>query len=215
MRGVANKTLQETCVRLRIDQRMSLREIQQSTGAPKGSLSTWLKAYPLTPAEKAQRIQEGSRKPRGTRKDRGEESWLHQLAVQGLTPAEKGRVAETAVLLRMVLNKFRVFGAKFEGEKADWVVEVPETGRIWKVQVKSTSRTKVGLPVVLLTCSEGHSHRRRYRAGEFDFLVGYDLFTDTAYVWSWAELETQKCTVTIVPEAAEAWGKLRTCLLAG
>lgn len=25
--------------------------------------------------------------------------------------------------------------------------------------------------------------------GEFDFLVGYDYFEDTCYVWSWADVE--------------------------
>ena len=210
MRGVLNRALRETCVDLRVSQRMSLREIHLRTGAPKGSLSTWLREYPLTPKEKAVRIQEGAKKPRGTKKDHGHESWLHQLAVKGLSLSEKGHVAETAVLLRMILNKFRVFGAKFDGEKADWIVEIPDSGKIWKVQVKSTSKPAVGLPAIFLTCSDGHNKRRRYRKGEFDFIVGYNLFTDTAYVWSWEELEARKYSVAVTPEAAEAWDKFRS-----
>lgn len=209
MRGVPDTALRETCVQLRTERRMSLREIHLQTGASKGSLSTWLRDCPLTALEKEIRIREGAKKPRGTKKERGGESWLHRLAVQGLSQSEKGHVAETAVLLRMILNKFKVFGAKFDGEKADWIVEIPDSGRICKVQVKSTTKRTVGLPSVYLTCSDGHSNRRRYREGEFDFIVGYDLFTDTAYVWSWNELETQKAVITITPKAAEAWHKLR------
>lgn len=212
MRGVKNTELRERCVHLRTDQRLSLREIHQQTGAPKGSLSTWLLDFPLTEAEKSFRILEGSKRPRNTKKDRGSESWLYRMASKDLTQSDKGHVAETAVLLRMLLNRFKVFGAKSDGEKADWIVEISETGRIWKIQVKSTSgpnRTTQGLPIVLLTCADGHNKRRRYLKGEFDFIVGHNLFTDTAYVWSWAELENQKTSVTITPEAEEAWHKLR------
>lgn len=49
--------------------------------------------------------------------------------------------------------------------------------------------------------------RRRYADGSIDFIVGYDLFTDTAYVWAWGEVRDKVC-VTICPEAAERWDKL-------
>ncbi len=210
MRGVKNVELRSTCVELREKERLSLREIHIRTGAPKGSLSAWLKNHPLTEGERETRIQAGVQKSRDiTKKDRGSESWLYRMASKDLTQSDKGHVAETAVLLRMILNRFKVFGAKNDGEKADWIVEVPDTGRIWKIQVKSTCASVAGLPFVLLTCSDGHNKRRRYIKGEFDFIVGHNLFTDTAYVWSWAELENQKTSVTITHEAEERWDKLR------
>ena len=52
------------------------------------------------------------------------------------------------------------------------------------------------------------TRRVAYKAGDFDFIVGYDLFTDTCYVWSWEEVAHFKATVTICPEAEERWDKL-------
>ena len=49
---------------------------------------------------------------------------------------------------------------------------------------------------------------RRYAKGDFDFLVGYDLFTDMAYVWSWAEVEQHKASITIAEDSCEKWEKL-------
>ena len=69
---VAAKTeLKAACIRLRVEERMSLREIAEYTGASKGSLSAWLKPYPLTKDELRGRRR---KPPPGPLKDRGEES---------------------------------------------------------------------------------------------------------------------------------------------
>jgi hypothetical protein len=49
---------------------------------------------------------------------------------------------------------------------------------------------------------------RRYMDREFDFIVGYDLFRDTAYVFSWDEVSANKTTVTVSKDAAERWDKI-------
>jgi hypothetical protein len=41
-------------------------------------------------------------------------------------------------------------------------------------------------------------------------LVGYDYFTDTCYVWSWAEIQGFKKAITVCPDAAERWDKMKT-----
>lgn len=58
-----------------------------------------------------------------------------------------------------------------------------------KLQVKWASSRLHGLPFLKLRCANGRGKSRKYREGEFDFIVGYDLFTDTAYVFSYNELE--------------------------
>ncbi len=50
--AAANKELAQEAIRLRVEQRLSLREIAAQTGAAKGSLSAWLKPYPLTAEER-------------------------------------------------------------------------------------------------------------------------------------------------------------------
>ena len=146
------------------------------------------------------------------KKARGDESRLHQ-AVGGtqLTRHQKAKIAEAAVLLRLVLHRMTPYGSWFDGDKADWLVQT-ESGKIVTVQVKwagQTNSSGFGLPSVRLKCTTGHGRQRRYEAGEFDFIVGYDLFTDTCYVWSWDEVSHLKAAVTITPEAAERWDKMR------
>ena len=46
------KELSQEAIRLRVEGRLSLREIAEVTGAAKGSLSGWLKPYPLTEEER-------------------------------------------------------------------------------------------------------------------------------------------------------------------
>jgi hypothetical protein len=140
------------------------------------------------------------------KKDRGEESELHKT-VRGnnLSSLQVGKISETAVLLRLLANGFTPFGSVFDGERADWVVEVPDTGKIVKIQVKTTHQNSTGLPLVQLIC---HSKARKYKQGDFDFIVGFNLFTDIAYVWAWKEVEGRS-TITICDDAMERWDKLK------
>jgi hypothetical protein len=199
--------LKKECIRLRLEERLSLREIEAKTGASKGSLSSWLREFPLTHDEKkARRV--GPPVPQ--KKDRGEESEIHRIVrVSKLNGVQVAKVSETAVMLRMLVRGFNVFGSMFDGEKADWVVEI-YSGKIFKVQVKTAKQGKHGLPSVELT--HGNSSRlgsQRYVEGDFDFIVGYDIFTDTAYVWSWNEVAHLKTAVSVSENSRENWDKFR------
>lgn len=48
---MSNPTLRDNCIRLRVRERLSYGEIRKLTGASKGSLSFWLRGYPLTKEE--------------------------------------------------------------------------------------------------------------------------------------------------------------------
>ena len=78
-------------------------------------------------------------------------------------------------------------------------------GKLSKLQVRNAQQQLAGLPLVSLRCNQGKS---RLKPGSFDFIVGFDIFTDTAYVWSWRETEHLRGSVTICPDAAERWDKL-------
>jgi len=212
MRGVPNPELKAEAIRLRVEGRLSLNAIHRRTGASKGSLSTWLRGYPLTEAERRQAIRIG--RVRGAmgglpKKDRGAESVLHKTVPSSrLSRHQKAKVAEAAVLLRLVLHGFTPFGSVFDGDKTDWLVEAGD-GRAWKIQVKWAKSENHGLPVVRLKCRSGHNGERRYHRGEFDFLVGYDLFSDSCFVWSFDELAHLTSAVTISAEARERWDKIK------
>jgi len=204
------ETRQEA-LRLRTEEHLGLKDIAAHLGVSKGTVSRWLRDYPLPREEvlerqrkNARRVAKGRRKPRG-----GEKHWITQ-ATQGRTYStnEKAMIAEAAVMHRATVHQLRIYGSPFDGDKVDWVARVPETGTMWKVQVKLVKEHRHGLPVVSLRC-RGASGLRTYLPGEFDLLVGYDLRTDTAYVWTWDEVAHLKACVTTCPEAEERWDKFR------
>lgn len=199
--------LKQEAIRLRKQDRLSLREIEEITGASKGSLSKWLKPYPLTDQEKKKRQKNRNRSH--LRKNRGTGSSLHQMA-QGrdYTRNDKAKISEAAVLLRLVLHQMAVFGSPFDGDRADWVALTPQD-RLVKLQVKWAKATGPhGLPYISLTHTAGGRKTVRYVREDFDFIIGYDLFTDTAYVFSYEETADLKRTVSVRESAAEAWHKL-------
>lgn len=194
--------LKNECLRLREEEHLSLREIHERTGASKGILSLWLKGHPLPPD--VLRLKREPRQRRGgPKKERGEESKYYQLALK-LDANQRAKVAEVAVLLRLTLQGFEVFRGVQDGAKADWVVQVPATNKLWRVQVKLAGHRQEGLPFVSLRCSQS---AKKYSAKEVDFVAGYDLFTDIVYVWSWAEVDHLATTITVHPDAAERWDK--------
>jgi PD-(D/E)XK endonuclease len=208
--GAAKPDLKAEAIRLRVGERLSLREIAVITGAAKGSLSLWLKPYRLTEEERKARSKTAKRYA-APKKDRGEESGHNKTVVwQNLSNQRKGRIAEAAILFRLALQGFGVYTSVFEGDRTDCLVHVPESGKIFKLQVRCVhSPSRHGLPVVRLKCADGHNQRRRYKEAEFDFIVGYYLFNDTAYVFSSDEVKQHKTYVTISEKYAERWDKLR------
>jgi len=194
--------------RLRQEERLSIKEIAARTGAAKGTLSAWLRDIPLTDEEvKAkQRAARGAYNP-VPKKDRGTESLFHQQVPEpGLSKLQKSKLAEIAALFRMTLHGMTVFGSHFDGDCADWVVDCPSG--LKKVQVKWAQRQLHGLPLIPLRRKKGHRGFQPYAEGDFDFVVAYDYFTDTCYVWSWAEVQTKTKSISIDPTAAEAWHKM-------
>lgn len=119
MRGVVDQKVKAECIRLRVQERQSLREIAKATGVAKGTLSAWLKPHPLSKDERQTR-QQFPLRYRAPPKSRGAESALHQMQPGELSRLEKAKVAEAATLLRLVLHHMVPFGSVFDGDKADW-----------------------------------------------------------------------------------------------
>jgi hypothetical protein len=126
----------------------------------------------------------------------------HKNGFSNFSSLQKSKVSEAAVLCRIVVRGWNVFGAVFDGDKTDWLVETPDR-KLSRLQVKLLSQKPYGLPGASLT-----SRGQRYQPGDFDFLIGYDLFSDTAFVWSEKELEGHKNTITSCDASREAWDKV-------
>lgn len=210
MRGVRDKEKRLECIRLRTRDRLSIKEIERASGVARSTLSKWLRGHPLTRKERKAKINAGRLASSvKRRKDRGDRSAHHRMAAEReLTRHEKGKIAEAAVLFRLCLHGFSVYGSPFDGDRLDWVVEAPSRGKIHRVQVRWAKDDGNGLPSVSLQHNVGRSNQERYRDSDLDAVVGYDLYTDSAYVWMIDELSERRYSVTITPDALERWDKL-------
>jgi hypothetical protein len=201
----------EEAVRLRLEERLSLKEIEARIGVSRGSLSTWLREFPLTEGERMAKWKQKRRNNSSSRRRvvREESKYHRMIDPTALTRQRKAKLAETAVLFRLTLNLFSSYSSIFDGEKIDWLVIDETTGKVIRVEVRSVSNGKYGYPFIRLRCSDGRGRNRRMAPSEFDVLVGYDLYTDTAYVFTAQELEGHEHWVSVSPAAAERWDKLR------
>jgi len=204
--ALPKKELQAEALRLRVDERKGTNEIAKILGVSKGSVSSWLKDHPLTDGEVKLRWFRGGRPSEA--KETPPSKFYSAICVDTLSNQRKAKIAESAVMFRLVLHGFDPFGSVFDGDKADWLVEVPETRRTLRVQVRWARQEEVGRPLVPLRCGDGRGKSRPFRKGDFDFIVGYDLYDDTCYVWSWDEVQHLTSAISVCQEAAERWDKL-------
>lgn len=128
--------------------------------------------------------------------------------VAGYSRQQKGKIGEAAVSFRCVLHGCALFVSPFDGDKADRVIETP-AGRILKLQIRWCKHRRSGSPTVRLTSVGNNRVTRRAKKGDFDFLVGYDLRTDNAFVFSWEETKDIGSEIAVTEESMEAWHKLQ------
>ncbi len=140
-------------------------------------------------------------------KNRPPESAASRMA-QGVnrTSAWKGRVAETAVLMRLVLRGYNPYRPIFDGHQTDWAIHLTD-GRLVTIQVKwAAPSQRWGRPTIQLRRWNGR-RSQLYQDGEVNFVAGYDLWEDIVYVFSWDEVRG-KTYISTRPDAAERWDKI-------
>jgi transposase-like protein len=210
MRRLEEKRRQ--AITLRQEYRLSAKEIAKRLQVSESSLSSWLRPYPLTATERrAKSSQPGNRhaaRPRRTRI----RSRLHQLFNGAIVDsARKGKIAEAAILLRLVILGYNVYSSVFDGDKFDWVIssgqQHTEPGQLRKIEVRWLRQNSKGDLTLNMRCSNGRGKERRMT--DFDALVGYDMFEDVAYVYRPHDLAHVQHAVNVTSDAAEAWWKLR------
>ena len=184
----------------------SLRSISKTLKISQATASLWLRKHPLKDLKARMAHGRGG----SGKKPRGVDSKFWKAVNGDMTSVRKYRISEAAVLFRLALHGIEMYSSPFDGDRVDWVVVGPG-GIFHKLQVRSVKRSPSshGLPIIPIHCYEGRTRTRTYAQAECDFVVGYDLKTDVAYVFSYPEISTRKRSVTVTPDAAERWDKIQ------
>jgi transposase-like protein len=206
MRGYTwSQTKKQEVTKLRKEDRLSVEEISAKTGIPKGTVCVWVRDIPLTVEERTKRRH--ARK-KTEKKSFGQESKFYSsVNTKNLSRSQKGRIAEAAILFRLALHNFPVFSSEFDGESLDWIVDV--SGKLVRLEVRWAMPEKGGLSSIRLTKSSGRHASRKITSNDADYIIGYDLYSDTAFVFSIEETKNNKARISIREDAAERWDKLR------
>lgn len=209
-----SKEVKAECLRLRLEEHLSLRDIAKRSGVSQATLSVLLRDHPLPPDVLKERKDANSRKlgqwNTSRKKPKPENPKICQgssftVDISGYSTLDIGRLSEAAILFRLTLHRFHVLKPFFEGDVADCLVR-NDTGKCFRIQVKTVLH-RAGSQSVSLRKSYSS---KRYEEGEFDFIVGYNPSEDAAYVWSADEVKHLSATVSICPSAREAWHKIRS-----
>lgn len=199
----------QKAIELRVKERLSTNQIAERLNISKNTIANWMKGFPLTKEEKGEFYRKSWI---GRKKTRGEQSkFSKMLGERKLDKIRKGKVAEAAVIYRLALHEFDIFTAVAGTNKVDLLVWSCKTKKVYKIQVRLVMETGCQPSIRLGSFPKMLDGKRklvRYSAEECDFIVGYDLFTDTAYVYSLKELEEYKKHVTVSKIHAERWDKL-------
>lgn len=189
----------------------TITEIVAELDVPKSTAHYWTKDIRLPDLhERRSKSATEANKKRGTWRNKAIESkFSKSIDRTKLTRADKGRIAEAAVLFRLALHGLDVAQPVFGGSKSDWLVR-NASGTLMKIEVRYARLNKRhGRPYISLRCSDGRNKTRRYRSDEFDYIIGYDLYTDTAFIYSSKELEDNATAVAMDDEHAEKWELLK------
>ena len=203
-------------IRLRLEERLSLKQIGRKLDVSTSTLSYWLRDYPLDKREISARQSVSARannqRVMNSFSSRRQSKFHEMVGQRVLTKDDRARIAEAAVLFRLALRGLDTYGRVFDGQKADWVVT--NGCKTARVQVRSLSWHKGrGRPSLSLRCSKGRHGTRRIRNDEFDVLVGYDLYEDIAYVFTSQEVASLTSAISVQEDAAEKWDKLEGLLV--
>lgn len=200
-------------IKLRVEDRLGLKEICRRTGAAKSTVRDWLNEVPdLTMQEKAEL--RSKRPPAPPKKE------LHPLeagkkAVSlGLPPGVSGRVGELEVhkaILELGLHATK----GDEGDPVDLYVRRKDSLATACLQVRCTTplRDGTGLPTISLRRSRGGVRYDPLIGGRhFHFIVGFCRENSRNYVFHWKEVGKRRNCITVTDDACDAWWKIERWL---
>lgn len=208
---MAKPEVKATARRLRMEERLSVKEIATRLKVSQSSVSYWTRDIPLSHEERYEKMSLNGSKSWDSRprKQLPQPStpFRHLVNLELLTNAQKAKASEAACTLRLNLLGATIYTSPFDGDKVDALIDVQ--GRLLRVQVKTVRYPPHNMnPFVPFVCSSGRNKLRRYEKGEMDVLVAYDLQHDTCYVWLAEELTALKGQVALSEASKEGWHKI-------
>jgi hypothetical protein len=197
--------LKQEAIQLRVERRLSVKAISRLTGLSVGTVSALVRPFPLSQEEIQQRLTHAATHTNQTKGRYAPEAsrWLRCLAGIELTRSQKGQVAEAAALFRLALHGFQVWKCCQDGDPADWLATKPGCRHHVRLQVKWARRDQYGRPRFRTLRRFGRG-QKPIDDTECDFIVAYDLETDTAFVVP-VKVVKQSAIITCHPRFAEAW----------
>jgi hypothetical protein len=201
----------EHAITLRKEQKLGYKAIAQILGVPTSTIRVHLSLYKLSPEDLKLRAKLTSAMPRSKKASLDVNGfprphWMESVDFSKLSKSQRGAIAEAAVLFRLAVNGFSVYGSPFDGDRIDWIVKAPG-GKLSTLQVGHVSRFRYGRPLIRLTRTS-HGKSRRFCQNDFDFIIGYDFHNDAAYVFSATEVEKNLTAIAVTVAVLEAWSKL-------
>ncbi len=102
---------------------------------------------------------------------------------------QKGVIAEAAVMFRLGLLGLRSYSPSHEGDPAD--IMVIKNGKVCRVQVKWARKNDGG--TIFVPLSRGWKSRKSYLTDDsVDVIVGYELRTDSSFVFDTNNIEEDR-----------------------
>jgi len=188
---------------------MGIKAIKRKLDVPISTLHYWLKDHPLTEKEQSA-LRRNVTRYAAPKKEIYQGSGFPCDVADNLSTIELGAIGESAALYRLCLMGFRASIAFADGDVVDLYVRGRNTGqRVAFLQVRMASRSGPnGLPKISL---RRNSNRKTtlFKPGEMHFLVGFCMENQSAYVYTYDEVSHLRNSITVTPEAREAWHKLR------
>ena len=198
-------TRKEEAIRLRVEQRMSFKEIATATGVSKASLSLWLKGHPLTEEELAKRKADKDTSQVGktlrVKKSKEELEGLRpKFKLMGLPPKRIGEISEAVVVAELIKRGFEVL--RPVGDSLRYDLAIDYEGRIYRVQVK-TGRTD-GDTVTFSACSTdgyrsmmGADNAYKTYEGQIEWFASYVPEVDQVFMFPIQEATKFSITLRI------------------
>ena len=198
-------------------QQKTVDEIKNILKVSSATICKYIKGLPPISKKKLTSIRIASAKKNGAkRKEKSRLLWEGQnkfkdiIKEQAYSTTIKGSIAEAAILYRLLIHNFSVYYSAFNGGIIDIITYNNKTGKLLKLQVKCAKGNKNSqTPSIPLKKSKGRYSLTNYDSKEIDIIVGYDLYNDTAYVFTWDEIKNLKGAISVTIESKENWKKLQ------
>lgn len=124
--------------------------------------------------------------------------FARMVDIESLSGDQKGRLSEDVVVNRLFAVGCVPFVRASGIQRFDILVYTPKSDEVLRIQVKT-----VGRGYIKITGHEGE-----YTRECFDYIVGYDIATDSAYVYSFEETRNHGTILTVDTSALEMWTKI-------